>query len=118
MLLDHTLTQAHGSSGSYNALRMAEVLHVPVSQLAQILGVSRQAIHKSPESARLQVAMGRLDQLLVRLNSLTGSLEYTLIWLKAGHPDFAGKAPLTYLVEGNFEVVEDLVEAIETGLPG
>lgn len=118
MVLEHTLTQTHGSSGAYSALKMAQVLHIPVSQMAQILGVSRQALHKNPESSRLQPQMQRLDRLLVRLTDLTGSLEHTRIWLKAGHPDFAGKPPLEYLYQGAFEPLEDLIEALETGLPG
>lgn len=118
MVLEHTLTQTHSPSGAYDALRMAETLHISVAQMALVLGVSRQALHKNPESARLQPTLARLDRLLVRLNDLTGSLEQTRIWFKAGHPDFAGKAPLEYLCEGAFEPVEDLLEAIETGLPG
>ena len=117
-LLSHTLLEAHTESGEYSALNMADLLKIPVGQMAQILGVSRQALHKNPSSSRLQEPLRRLDRMLVSLVELTGSLEHTRIWLKAGHPDFDDKPPLEYLLEGQFEPVEDLIEAIETGLPG
>jgi transcriptional regulator with XRE-family HTH domain len=118
LVLEHTILETHNRKGDFDALKMAKVLAVSNSEMAQILGVSRQALSKTPTSSRLQPVLQRLDGLLVRLKTLTGSLENTRIWLKAGHPDFAGKAPLAYLLEGNIEAVEDLVEAIEMGLPG
>jgi transcriptional regulator with XRE-family HTH domain len=118
LVLEHTILETHNRKGDFDALKMSKVLAVSNSQIAQILGVSRQALSKTPTSARLQPTLQRLDQLLVRLKNLTGSLENSRIWLKAGHPDFAGKAPLEYLQGGKFEAVEDLVEAIEIGLPG
>ncbi len=118
LVLEHTIVETHSRKGDFDALKMAKVLAVSNSQIAQILGVSRQALSKTPASARLQPTLQHLDQLLVRLKGLTGSLENSRVWLKTGHPDFAGKAPLEYLLEGKFEVVEDLIEAIEMGLPG
>jgi transcriptional regulator with XRE-family HTH domain len=118
LVLEHTILETHNRKGDFDALKMAKVLGVSNSQMAQILGVSRQGLSKTPTSARLQPELQRLDGLLVRLKTLTGSLENTRIWLKTGHPDFAGKAPLEYLQEGNIEAVENLVEAIEIGLPG
>lgn len=118
LVLEHTILEAHNRQGDFDALKMAKVLAIPNNQMAQILGVSRQALSKTPTSSRLQPALQRLDHLLVRLKHLTGSLENTRVWLKTGHPDFGGKAPLEYLLKGNVEAVEDLVEAIEMGLPG
>jgi transcriptional regulator with XRE-family HTH domain len=118
LVLEHTILETHNRKGDFDALKMAKVLAVSNSEMAQIVGVSRQALSKTPTSSRLQPALQHLDGLLVRLKTLTGSLENTRIWLKTGHPDFAGKAPLEYLLEGNIEAVEDLVEAIEMGLPG
>jgi translation initiation factor 2B subunit (eIF-2B alpha/beta/delta family) len=117
-VLGHTILETHNRKGDFDALKMAKVLAVSNSQMAQILGVSRQALSKTPTSTRLQSELQYLDQLLVRLKALTGSLENSRIWLKTGHPDFAGKAPLEYLLEGKVEAVEDLIEAIEMGLPG
>lgn len=116
-VLTHVLEQAHGPSGNLDALALAEVYAVKVPQMAQILGVSRQALLKTPTSDRLQPKMRQLEQLFVRVRDLTGSEVNARIWLKSGHPDFGGKAPIEFLAEGNLEPVEDLVLAIEMGVP-
>jgi hypothetical protein len=116
-LLTHVVHQAHSESGNLNALALAEAYAVKVPQMAQILGVSRQALLKTPTSDRLQPKMRQLERLFVRVRDLTGSELNARIWFKAGHPDFAGKAPIEYLTRGHFEPIEDLVLAIELGVP-
>jgi len=49
---------------------------------------------------------------------LDGPIESVRIWLRAPHPDLGGRTPLSCLTEGNSQVVEALVRAIETGQPG
>jgi hypothetical protein len=61
--------------------------------------------------------MRQLEGLFIRIRDLTSSEINARIWLKAGHPDFGGRAPLEFLQIGNYEAVEDLVLAIETGVP-
>ena len=51
------------------------------------------------------------------IRNLTGSAVNARIWLKMGHPDFDGVAPIDLLKEGRVEAVEDLVLAIEKGSP-
>jgi uncharacterized protein (DUF2384 family) len=116
-VLTHVLPKAHAKSGDLHALAMAEVYGVKPPMMAQMLGVSRQALLKTPTSQRLQPKLRQLEQLFIRTRDLTGSELNARIWLKAGHPDFAGKAPIEYLQEENFEPVEDLVLSLEMGLP-
>lgn len=116
-ILTHVLQQAHRESGNLDALALAEVYAVKVPQMAQMLGVSRQALLKTPTSDRLQPQMRQLESLFVRVRDLTGSEVNARIWFKSGHPDFGGKAPVEYLNEGNYEPVEDLVLATEMGVP-
>ena len=113
----HVVSKAHSKSGDLNALALAEVYAIKPPQMAQILGVSRQALLKTPTSDRLQPKMRQLEHLFVRVRDLTGSEVNARIWFKAGHPDFGGKAPIEDLTEGHFEPVEDLVLAIEMGVP-
>lgn len=116
-ILSHTLPRAHAPSGNLHALALAEVFEVKPPMMAQILGVSRQALLKTPTSERLQAKMRQLERLFIQVRDLTGSEVNARIWLKSGHPDFAGKAPIEYLQEGNLAAVEDLVLAIEMGVP-
>lgn len=116
-VLTHVLPKAHAESGNLDALALAEIYAVSPPMLAQMLGVSRQALLKTPTSQRLQPKLRQLEHLFVRLRDLTGSESRARIWLKSSHPDFAGKAPISYLQDGNFEPVEDLVLALEMGVP-
>jgi Phycobilisome protein/Protein of unknown function (DUF2384) len=62
---------------------------------------------------------GRLQNLLERLGDLLDhSSQYVRLWLTSPHPDFGGKPPIFYLQQDKIEVVENLVEAIETGQIG
>jgi Phycobilisome protein/Protein of unknown function (DUF2384) len=62
---------------------------------------------------------GRLQNLLERLSDLLDhSKKFVRLWLTSPHPDFGGKSPIFYLQQGKIEVVENLVEAIETGQIG
>ena len=58
------------------------------------------------------------EQLIDRLmEAIDGSRGNVLIWLKAPHPDLGGRTPMSYIEEGQIEVVSALVWAIETGQP-
>lgn len=96
---------------------MARLLSVSQAQLARILSVSRQNLNQSGRSAGVQAGLRRLEYLFARVRNLTGSEEKVRIWLKMGHPDFEGMAPLELLEGGHVEAVEDFVLAIETGVP-
>jgi hypothetical protein len=119
-LLSHTILSAHDpASGRYDALRLAEALALSTDEMARILGRTPRGLRKNPDSLRLQEDMAELVLLTSRLRELLdGSIEYARIWLRAPHPDLGGRTPLSYLVEGNPEVVESLIAAFETGQPG
>ncbi|MBC6421310.1 MAG: hypothetical protein GDA43_22890 [Hormoscilla sp. SP5CHS1] len=56
---------------------------------------------------------------IIRLHNLLGrSRKHVRLWLTLPHPDFGGNAPLFYLHRGQPEVVDALLEAIETGQIG
>ena len=65
----------------------------------------------------MQRALRRLEYLFARARNLTGSPVNARIWLKMGHPDLEGVAPIELLEEGHVEAIEDFLLAIETGSP-
>ena len=119
-LLSHTILSAHDpASGRYDALRLADTLALSTEEMAQAIGRTPRGLRKNPNSLRLQGELAELVALTGRLRELLdGSIEYVRIWLRAPHPDLAGRTPVSYLVEGKPEVVEALVAAIEAGQPG
>jgi transcriptional regulator with XRE-family HTH domain len=107
----------HNEHGDIEVTELATLLSVTQSQLARMLGVSRQLLSQSPHAETVQRGLRRLEYLFARLRNLTGSPRNARIWLKMGHPDFEGIAPLELLEQGHIEAIEDLILAIETGQP-
>ena len=107
----------HDETGDIQVAELASLLEITQAQLARTLGVSRQTLNRSPRSVKVQRGLRRLEYLFARVRNLTGSPANARIWLKMGHPDFDGVAPIDLLEEGHTEAVEDLLLAIETGLP-
>ncbi|CAN5895080.1 hypothetical protein BH24DEI2_BH24DEI2_12820 [soil metagenome] len=109
--------QIHDASGDITPADLAALLEISQAQLARTLGVNRQLLNRSPGSPRVQRGLRRVEYLFARVRNLTGSALNARMWLKMGHPDFDGVAPVELLEEGRIEAVEDLVLAIETGSP-
>lgn len=113
----HGVPTIHNEQGDIDVSELLSLLQITQSQLARMLGVSRQLLSQSPYSETVQRGSRRLEYLFARLRNLTGSPRNARTWLKMGHPDFEGVAPIELLEQGHLEAVEDLVLAIETGQP-
>lgn len=60
----------------------------------------------------------RLQNLLERIgDEFGGSQECVNTWLNSPNPALGGNPPLLYLQQGNLELIEKLVEMIESGQP-
>ena len=118
-LLEHALLEAHDpASGRYDALRVGQSLGLSAAEMAQVLRWTPRGLRKNPTSPRLQEPLTRLVATVTLLRELLdGSMPYVRIWLRAPHPALGGRTPLSYLLEGQLEPVEDLVRAIATGQP-
>lgn len=107
----------HDETGDIQVAELASLFEVTQAQLARMAGLSRQLLHQSPRSVKVQRALRRLEYLFARTRNLTGSPTNARIWLKMGHPDLEGVAPIELLEEGHTEAIEDFLLAIETGSP-
>jgi transcriptional regulator with XRE-family HTH domain len=107
----------HDETGDIQVAEFANLLEISQAQLARTLGISRQLVNQSPRSAKVQRELRRLEYLFARVRNLTGSPNNARTWLKMGHPDFEGVAPIDLLEQGHIEAVEAFLLAIETGSP-
>jgi hypothetical protein len=88
---------------------LISALYVPANDISELMAELNLTASSS----------GRLQNLLERLSDLLDhSKKFVRLWLTSPHPDFGGKPPIFYLQQDKIEVVENLVEAIETGQIG
>src|ERR687888_2331901 len=118
-LLEHALLEAHDpASGRYDALRVGQSLGLSAAEMALVLRWTPRGLRKNPTSPRLQEPLTRLAATVTLLRELLdGSMPYVRVWLRAPHPALGGRAPLSYLLDGQIAPVADLARAIASGQP-
>ncbi|MBC7528167.1 MAG: DUF2384 domain-containing protein [Chthonomonadaceae bacterium] len=104
-------------SGRLNAKLIADFFGVSLSYVAQALGKSLSAVHKTPSSPRLQTGLFVFERIAVALLRLAGSKENARQWLNLPDPQFSDKAPLAVLREGNGSLVAERLDDILLGHP-
>ncbi len=102
---------------SYLQQALAILRQIQSSQAEQLQEIIA-AMERSRQIPDPQLLQDETAQLLARLQELLdGSMERVHLWLNAPHPDLGRRSPLSYLEEGNIQVVEALIWAMETGQP-
>ena len=96
---------------------LARALDVPQSQIAKAARLSERGLRNNPTSARLQEPGRRIAALIARLDHLLGSRRSTLIWLKSPRAQLNDRSPLHAMIGHEYESVEALVYALESGQP-
>ena len=104
-----TATDLRAPTGRLDATRVAKRLGVPVARLATVVGVSRQALSQTPDSAGIQAALEPIGRLLHLLHDAF-SPDDTAKWLRACHKSLDGVSPLDAVMSGRADVVARLVE--------
>jgi hypothetical protein len=105
------------ANGNLSAGRVAKVFGVSLSQLAEWLGRTKQALSKTPDADSLQEPLGFFER-VARLRMITqGDAEFRK-WLRAPHELLDNAPPLKLLAQREWQALADYVEDILTGNPG
>jgi hypothetical protein len=110
-------TDLRVANGNLSADRMAKLYGVPLSQLAEWLGRSKQAVSKTPDADSLQDALGFFER-AARLRMITKDDGEFRKWLRTPHELLDNAPPLELLAKGEWQALVDYVEDILTGTPG
>lgn len=117
-LTAHLLPDLHDpNTGRLDARRIANYLSISVSCLAQAIGKSDAAVHKSPASISLQDSLAPIARSLAVLLRLLCSREHVLAWLNCPHPDLGGHTPMSLILTGKATAVTEMLEAVLAGQP-
>jgi len=117
-LAAHVVRDLHDpETGRLDAKRIAEYLALPLSTLADGLGRSVAAVHKSPASLPLQAKLAPIAWTIGALSLVLRSRDNLLTWLNSPHPDLDGHTPMSLIVSGRAVELSDMVKAALAGQP-
>ncbi len=103
------------ATGRLDAKRIANHLAIPLSSLAEAIGRSDSAVHKSPAAPSLQELLVPIARSLVILSRLLRQREHVLAWLNSPHPDLGSRTPLSLILSGKASTVAQMLEAALAG---
>jgi hypothetical protein len=104
-------------NGNLSAARVAKVFGVSLTQLAEWLGRTKQALSKTPDADSLQKPLGYFER-VARLRMITRSDVDFRKWLRTPHPLLDSGPPMDLLARHEWQSLVDYVEDILTGNPG
>ena len=104
------------ANGNLSADRIAKLYGISLSQLADWLGRTRQAVAKTPDADSLQEPLGYFER-VARLTAVMSADGFRK-WLRMPHRDVAAKNPLELMATGEWQAMADYVDDILTGTPG
>ena len=100
-----------------NAKKVADVFGLNLRQLSVLLEALPQAVHKTPDSERLQGKLRLFERIAKGLSLVDKDENSFRRWLNAPNPELEQKTPLEIIREGRGEVVANLVEDALLGQP-
>jgi len=112
------LSELHDSgTGRIDAAEVAAFLRIPLKQLAEALGKKYTTVHKTPSGLALQPALRSIKRSLEILERVFEDRSVVLAWLNDPHPELGRRTPMEVILEGHFQVVEDMLENALMGIP-
>jgi Antitoxin Xre/MbcA/ParS C-terminal toxin-binding domain len=107
--------QLRGQEGRLSGKAVAAAFGLSVSELASLLGVSRQRLAKTPDAKAVQRLLMPFERIF-RLRAVLSEDEFS-VWLRQPNAHLDGSTPLECIRRGRAEVVANLAEDMLTGHP-
>ena len=102
-------------SGRLSAQAVADRFGLKLTQLAKVLGKTKQAVSKTPDASSLQPGLWQFER-VARLCAVLPDDEFRA-WLNQPNKHLDGDPPIQLMKGGEAEVVADLAEGMLTGAP-
>lgn len=105
------------STGRLDARQVSDLFNIPMRRIASLVGHRPQTLSKTPDSRALQPGLAVFERIACALMSLVGSAQGLRIWMNAANPELSGQVPSDLLMQGQGQVVADLLESMLAGQP-
>lgn len=104
-------------TGTLNPRALAEQLDISLSQLAELIGVSRNTLAAEPLGKKGKEALLPLVRLLTHASEVAGSLERAIVWFKYTPIVSMGtKTAMEHVRDGNIAWVHGHLENVYNGV--
>lgn len=115
--MQHTVSHLHADNGRLDARDVSALYGISLAALSRALGRSEQSVHKTPTSPNIQAALRVYERIAAMLLRLTGSEFGLRTWMQASNPELEEETPLVLLLNGEAEVIAELLEDVLRGEP-
>lgn len=104
-------------SGRIDAMKVADFLAVPLTQLAGALGAQYATVHKTPAGVGLQKNLRPIKRGIELVSRITRNAPEARMWLNNPHPDLGGRTPLEVILAGKADALVTILENALAGMP-
>jgi len=112
------LEDLHGVSGRLNAQAIAGFFGLSLRALSPAVKVSSAALHKTPDSEKIQPALRDLKEIVSLLLDVVTTEHQVKAWLYSRNRELGDRAPIDLIKEGRGDIVLNFLRAAVMGLPG
>lgn len=102
-------------SGRLSAKAIADYFGLSLSQLAGVIGRTKQSLSKTPDSPKIQLLLRPFER-IARLRAILSPKSFNS-WLHLQSRELDGAVPMDLIMDGRAEIVADLAEDMLLGSP-
>ena len=104
-------------SGRLDARRVGALFGIKLADIARLLKQKLPTLSKTPDAPSLQSGLIVFQRIGLALARLVGSREGIRIWMNAPNPQLEDRTPLSVVLEGQGEVIAEMLEDMLVGQP-
>jgi len=112
-----TVDQLRNDQGRLDAKLVADLFGLTLTDVAANVGISRQALSKTPDSLSVQGALNQFERIARSLLTVTGTEKGLKTWLNAPNKRFDQHTPLEVIKLGKAALLADWVDDARLGSP-
>jgi CheY-like chemotaxis protein len=111
------LDELRNDNGRLDAELIAKLFDLNITDIAANVGISRQALSKTPDSLNIQPALRHFERVARSLLVVTGSPKGLKMWLNSPNKRFDEHTPLEIIKLGKVQLLADWVDDARLGSP-
>lgn len=109
--------ELRNNNGRLDAGLVSDMFDLNMTELALNVGLTRQALSKTPDSMSIQPALRDFERIARSLLVITGSIKGLKMWLNSPNERFEEHTPLEILKLGKVKLLADWVDDARLGSP-